>query len=229
MVDRKAWADKQIHQFDPDFSHRWEVYDETLKQLLTDCSVWLDCGCGNNALVHEFAPMAKSSYGIDVFDPPTHDNLYIKADLKQLPFGDSTVDLVSLRFVVEHIPDVERDLRDIVRVLKPGGKLLVLTTNIKSPFVALGRIFPDKLKRKLISLIFREKDEDIFETYHNFNTPERFQQGISKLHPIKIQFISDLNYIRKPVFYIYLLWHIITIKLNLTSYRTNILGIFEKT
>jgi ubiquinone/menaquinone biosynthesis C-methylase UbiE len=228
MTDRKAWADSRIHKFDPDFSHRWEVYDETLKQLLTGSSVWLDCGCGNNTLVHEFSTLANSSFGIDVFDSPNNDPLYIKADLRQLPFGDSSVDLVSLRFVIEHIPDVERDLSDIIRVLKPGGKLLVLTTNIKSPFVAIGRFFPNKLKRKLISLIFREKDEDIFETYHNFNTPKNFQRGIGKLRPIKIQYISDLNYIRKPVFHIYLLWHIITIKFNLTSYRTNILGIFEK-
>jgi ubiquinone/menaquinone biosynthesis C-methylase UbiE len=229
MEDRKVWADRKIHKFDPAFSHRWEVYDENLKQLLTDKTLWLDCGCGNNALVHEFAPLVKSAYGIDVFDNPSKDNLYIKADLKQLPFEDSSVDLVSLRFVIEHIPDVERDLSDIVRVLKPGGRLLVLTTNIKSPFVALGRILPDKFKRKLISLIFREKDEDIFLTYHKFNTPDKFRNGIGILRPIKIQFISDLNYTRRSVFYIYLLWHIITIKFNLTSYRTNILGIFEKT
>jgi SAM-dependent methyltransferase len=46
------------------------------------------------------------------------------ADAEELPYGDGTFDLVVGHAVLHHIPDVERALREVVRVLKPGGRFV---------------------------------------------------------------------------------------------------------
>ncbi len=48
-----------------------------------------------------------------------------KGDITNLPFPDHAFDLVICSEVLEHIPDVERAIEEIVRVLKPGEWLVV--------------------------------------------------------------------------------------------------------
>lgn len=46
------------------------------------------------------------------------------ADAETLPYDDDTFDLVVGHAVLHHIPDVELALREVVRVLKPGGRFV---------------------------------------------------------------------------------------------------------
>ena len=46
------------------------------------------------------------------------------ADAEQIPYPDATFDLVVGHAVLHHIPDVELALREVVRVLKPGGRFV---------------------------------------------------------------------------------------------------------
>jgi ubiquinone/menaquinone biosynthesis C-methylase UbiE len=46
------------------------------------------------------------------------------ADAEGIPYGDGTFDLVVGHAVLHHIPDVEQSLREVVRVLKPGGRFV---------------------------------------------------------------------------------------------------------
>jgi SAM-dependent methyltransferase len=45
----------------------------------------------------------------------------VQADLTALPFGDHEMDIVLCSHVLEHIPDDQAAIREIFRVLKPGG------------------------------------------------------------------------------------------------------------
>lgn len=51
---------------------------------------------------------------------------FVKAEAEELPFADSTFDAAMVAFGVRNFWDLEQGLREIRRVLKPGGKLLVL-------------------------------------------------------------------------------------------------------
>ncbi len=57
------------------------------------------------------------------------------ADVRRLPFGDSHFQAVVCSEVMEHIPDHDRALAELVRVLKPGGHLVV----------SVPRYFPERI------------------------------------------------------------------------------------
>ncbi len=50
------------------------------------------------------------------------------ADITRLPYADETFDAIVCGWVLEHLPDPSPGLREVARVLRPAGKLLLLTT-----------------------------------------------------------------------------------------------------
>lgn len=53
---------------------------------------------------------------------------YMAGDLMRMPFADARFDCVTCGWVLEHLPDPHPGLREIARVLKPGGKAIILAT-----------------------------------------------------------------------------------------------------
>lgn len=51
---------------------------------------------------------------------------YVQADAEKLPFADNTFDLITIAFGLRNVTDKDAALRSMLRVLKPGGRLLVL-------------------------------------------------------------------------------------------------------
>jgi len=51
---------------------------------------------------------------------------YVQADAEDLPFSDNYFDCITIAFGLRNVTDKARALRSMYRVLKPGGKLLVL-------------------------------------------------------------------------------------------------------
>lgn len=47
------------------------------------------------------------------------------ADAEQLPYDDETFDIVVGHAVIHHLPDVEQAFREMLRVIKPGGRVVV--------------------------------------------------------------------------------------------------------
>ena len=61
---------------------------------------------------------------------------YLLAAAERLPFPDAAFDLVTCQTVLMHVPDVESVLREMLRVLRPGGLLAVAEpTNLPSALV----------------------------------------------------------------------------------------------
>ncbi|OZB43357.1 MAG: bifunctional demethylmenaquinone methyltransferase/2-methoxy-6-polyprenyl-1,4-benzoquinol methylase [Alishewanella sp. 34-51-39] len=51
---------------------------------------------------------------------------FVQANAEALPFADNSFDIVSIGFGLRNVTDKDAALRSIFRVLKPGGRLLVL-------------------------------------------------------------------------------------------------------
>jgi SAM-dependent methyltransferase len=56
-------------------------------------------------------------------------------DLLALPFADASFDYVSCWGVLMHVPELERALSELARVLRPGGRLCLMENNDKSVHV----------------------------------------------------------------------------------------------
>jgi demethylmenaquinone methyltransferase/2-methoxy-6-polyprenyl-1,4-benzoquinol methylase len=51
---------------------------------------------------------------------------YVQADAEQLPFADDYVDCITIAFGLRNVTDKIAALKSMYRVLKPGGKLIIL-------------------------------------------------------------------------------------------------------
>ena len=75
------------------------------------------------------------------------------ANVYELPFPDESFDLCYMMMVIGEIPDMRKAVRDIRRVLKPGG-LLTFTEILIDPDYPLR----STLKRKIVPLGFKVKE-----------------------------------------------------------------------
>lgn len=71
----------------------------------------------------------------------------VLADARRLPFGDRTFDAAGTAFTVRNVPDLPAALREVRRVLRPGGRFAVLdlTRPRPSPATRLFRLYTDRL------------------------------------------------------------------------------------
>jgi len=57
--------------------------------------------------------------------PPTATGEAVKGDALDLPYADGTFDCVIASEILEHVPEDDRAIAELVRVLKPGGALAI--------------------------------------------------------------------------------------------------------
>ena len=69
-----------------------------------------------------------------------HNTEVVQADAEDLPFPDSSFHCVTMAFGLRNVTDKAKALRSILRVLKPGGRLLVLEFS-KPVYEPLSRIY----------------------------------------------------------------------------------------
>jgi SAM-dependent methyltransferase len=71
----------------------------------------LNIGSGNSKISDKI-------YNVDIF---AYENVDIVCDITNLPFKDNTIDIVVNMAVLEHVPNPQRVIDEIYRVLKPSG------------------------------------------------------------------------------------------------------------
>lgn len=116
---------------------RIAAQSKLLREWLKPDTVYLEIGCGDAALTFAVAPKVREAIGVDV-TPDLIDGAKAPANFRfvlssgsDIDLPDASVDVVYSNQVMEHIhvDDVEAQLREIARVLKPGGHYLCATPN----------------------------------------------------------------------------------------------------
>lgn len=153
-VERRPFGLEELtHRYDESASH-WQgtverlgfpaAYDSLLHQIVGDetPSHVLDCGVGTGALSEALIRVAKAPFALTAIDlsprmleqaqhvlQGTNADVTLRqADACALPYDDNTFDLVMTAHMLEHLADPSVALREMVRVLKPGGRLVACLT-----------------------------------------------------------------------------------------------------
>lgn len=123
----------------------------------------LDVGCGNGRYLSTMRALGWKVQGVELSENgvkvcqasglPVH-----HGDLASAAFPDASFELITVRHVIEHVPDPRAFMAELARILMPGGRLIIETPNSN----ALGRKwlganwFANEVPRHLI--LFNEKN-----------------------------------------------------------------------
>ena len=96
-----------------------------------------------------------------------------QADAEALPFADQSFDVVTCRFGVMFFPDVGQALREVYRVLRPGGRAVFMAQGPvdQNPYFAM----MDAIARKYAPAPPRDPDAP---DRHRFAAPERLADAL---------------------------------------------------
>jgi ubiquinone/menaquinone biosynthesis C-methylase UbiE len=91
-----------------------------------------DIGCAEGRWTYEFKKRGANSFGLDIVSCPAlakrMDIDFIQSDIFQLAFKDSALDKVFISEVLIGLPDIPSALKQVYRVLKPGGSFILLNS-----------------------------------------------------------------------------------------------------
>jgi len=92
----------------------------------------LDLGCGTGRITAQIFEFNKTVVGVDLSDQMLEvarkklpEASFIQADILSLPFADNSFDKVVSSLVFQFLPDIEKPLKEVSRVLNPGGTLFI--------------------------------------------------------------------------------------------------------
>lgn len=97
----------------------------------------LDAGCGRGDFGERLAAAGIEVVGLDqssrMVDLTRERGLEaVVGDIAELPFPDESFDAAAANHVLYHLPDVDRGLAELARVLRPGGRLVATTNAVRS-------------------------------------------------------------------------------------------------
>lgn len=162
------------------FAHYYPNYEgevvRFLRMIMRHCerqSIVLDAGCGRAGFAIPWQQFSRSVIGVDI-SPKIGENPWvghkIRGNLYQLPLVDGSVDVAILRYVLEHLEWPVEALREVARVVRPRGKIIVLTPNRAHYVCLIARVTPHSFHGWFLARHGRF-DEDVSPTRYRANTP----------------------------------------------------------
>lgn len=175
------------------------VERRVLDEALRPGAVALDAGCGRTTRLRSYRDRIERLVGVDVDEQAGRDNPsldeYVPADLDgPLPFADSSFDLVYANFVVEHLAQPEHAFAEWRRLLRPDGRLVLLTSNRSSPGIALGDRLPSRVRMGIKRRGAGAAERDVYPTRYRANTPSALAAAAAAggLEPVAIEYVATL-------------------------------------
>jgi ubiquinone/menaquinone biosynthesis C-methylase UbiE len=224
----KYYADRKFHD---------SLYRDVIGRHLRPGARLLDAGCGRYLrFCHEFAGVAEV-VGVDLEHSFETDNqrrpFAVRANVEALPFSNGYFDMVISRSVVEHLERPGRVFREFFRVLRPGGKVVIITPNLYDYVSLIAAVTPYWLHRSLVSRIFQVPEDDVFPTLYRANTMSALRKamtaaGLAEREMDTINHYPAYLMFSPVLFRLGVLYERLTSLRVLRSLRGTILCVFEK-
>ena len=109
----------------------------------------LEVGCGAGVMAAKLIKRGYAVWGIDLAEPMIRQARQLcesepfgVGDIEHIPFPDNTFDVVVSLGVIEYLESDEQALREVWRVLRPGGRAVIAIPNGRSPLRRLDGVVP---------------------------------------------------------------------------------------
>jgi glycosyltransferase involved in cell wall biosynthesis len=116
------------------------------------------------------------------------------ADAAELPFADASFDVVCSEYVFEHVDRPTEVMRELARVLRPGGRVVALTPNRWSYKSLAAAMTPHAFHRLAAAKLRPDARaaEDVYPTRYLMNTPAALR-ALAAEHGFSVSEIALLN------------------------------------
>jgi ubiquinone/menaquinone biosynthesis C-methylase UbiE len=185
----------------------WRTSGDQLEELVRSYvrpeAQVLDLGCGRGGVVELFWRDVKIAAGVDPDAPSLaehHAGLpVIRGRGEQLPFADHSFDLIVCLWVLEHVESPEAVLREVRRVLRPGGHFVFLTPNLRNPLLLMNRVAAalPQLQRRVVPRMYGRVEADTFRVRYRANTESALRTLATRcgLEVAGLRVVSDPTYL----------------------------------
>ena len=132
----------------------WEAFGKALLKMLPPVDV-ADLGSGEGLLSELLAHRCRMVYAIDNSEKIVKyghqktrekgiNNLkFILGEIEDVPLEDGTVDIALMSQSLHHAMDPEKALNEVFRILRPGGRVLILDL-VQHEFKDAGKLYGDR-------------------------------------------------------------------------------------
>lgn len=133
----------------------------------------LDCGCGTGittSWLHQQRPHIR---GVDfssafIESALKRGDYFEVMDAKALNFPDASFDDVCTADAVEHIPDLPKALSEMLRVLKPGGHIIIQCPNLATSVISTNYHVTWRNVVRKLKFCFQDMREPTLRTIEDF-------------------------------------------------------------
>lgn len=235
--------EQAIGRLIPSVEFHQNRYARELDGALEPGRRWLDLGAGTRPHHGWIGPSAQALaeraavlVGCDLVPEHLRRNSHLScaalADGVALPFADESFALVTANMVLEHLPDPGIVLREVARVLSPGGCFVFVTPNVNHPVVRFASVlFAPRLRRALAHAVEGRAAEHIFLTHYRANSVRAVRAAArgTELEVELLEPFSSFPFARvAPLTHLECLWIRLTLTRPLRGLSSNLVGRLRK-
>jgi SAM-dependent methyltransferase len=164
----------------------------------------LDLGCGRGGVVELIWRDVRLAAGVDPDAPSLSEHRstampVVRGVGENLPFAGESFDLIVCLWVLEHLRQPLSTLREVHRVLRPGGHFIFVTPNGRNPMMLMNRIGKalPALQRHLVPRMYGRAEADTFPVQYRINTVSaiREQAAAARLDIYDLRVVPDPTYL----------------------------------
>jgi len=161
--------------------HPYRIFECELENYLRPEHTLLDAGCGRTApILAKYKGKARRLIGVDLveFGAALPGLELYHSDLAAIPIEDNCVDVMMARSVMEHVTDPARVYSESYRVLKPGGRFIILTANLWDYASVIAKLIPNRFHPWIVSRTEGRDQHDVFPVAYRTNTRSAVEKWV---------------------------------------------------
>lgn len=202
-----------------------ELFLQQLSEFNQPDDIVADIGCGSNGYLNLVDK--KLGVGLDIELPAElGNNDFAISDIEQIPLRSGCCDIVLTRMVLEHLKNPRDTVKEIYRILSPGGLFLFVTPHRYYPISLAALLVPSNRFKGLIA------GNRVYSTYYRLNTLREIRKFLTSLGFKELKLIKTFD----PVSFRFrvlnlLLWifnRMYSSELNKLLPPHHIIGVFRK-